>query len=222
MVAPSWHGGHVFEGLAFDLLARRARVAAGLPGGHAREPLLERLELADRNGPRLVHLIVQAERLVKRTQADLDEAGGARADARIAFPDADLVGCRALSSDSQEKYEAFRSAENNLGARGAGARRGNCVAGGAARGIRPRIPAIEAMTMGNRQVDGIVEAIDSVALEWRGQVIYLRGRTTHIAAGVAPVRSALPGGLLDAKHPLVKARSELFRLYQLPIDDIEP
>jgi hypothetical protein len=32
MVAPGWHGGHVFEGLAFDLLARRARVAAGLPG----------------------------------------------------------------------------------------------------------------------------------------------------------------------------------------------
>src|SRR6266567_6192958 len=46
MVAPGWHGGHVFEGLAFDLLARRARVAPGLPGGHAREPLLERLELA--------------------------------------------------------------------------------------------------------------------------------------------------------------------------------
>src|SRR5258706_10227290 len=46
MVAPGRHGSHVFEGLAFDLLARRARVAAGLPGGHAREPLLERLELA--------------------------------------------------------------------------------------------------------------------------------------------------------------------------------
>src|SRR5258706_15546966 len=46
MVAPGRHGGHVFEGLAFDLLARRAGVAAGLPGGHAREPLLERLELA--------------------------------------------------------------------------------------------------------------------------------------------------------------------------------
>jgi len=30
MVAPGRHGGHVFEGLAFDLLIRRARVAAGL------------------------------------------------------------------------------------------------------------------------------------------------------------------------------------------------
>jgi hypothetical protein len=46
MVAPGWHDGHVFDGLAFDLLRRRARVAAGLPCGHPCGPVLERLELA--------------------------------------------------------------------------------------------------------------------------------------------------------------------------------
>src|SRR5690349_11514588 len=46
VVAPGGHRGHVVEGLAFDLLARRARTAPGLPGGHPLEPFLERLELA--------------------------------------------------------------------------------------------------------------------------------------------------------------------------------
>src|SRR5690242_21066116 len=46
VVAPGGHRGHVVEGLAFDLLARRAGTAPGLPGGHPLEPFLERLELA--------------------------------------------------------------------------------------------------------------------------------------------------------------------------------
>src|ERR1700745_3642173 len=46
VITPGWHCGHVCQGLAFDLRARCARAAPGLPGGHSLEPLLKGLELA--------------------------------------------------------------------------------------------------------------------------------------------------------------------------------
>ena len=46
MVAPGRHGGHVVEGLAFELFPGGLRVAPRLPGDHPLEALVERLELA--------------------------------------------------------------------------------------------------------------------------------------------------------------------------------
>ena len=46
VVAPGGHGGHVVEGLAFELFPGGLRVAPRLPGDHPLEALVERLELA--------------------------------------------------------------------------------------------------------------------------------------------------------------------------------
>jgi len=46
MVAPGGHGGHVVEGLAFELFPGGLRVTSRLPGDHPLEALVERLELA--------------------------------------------------------------------------------------------------------------------------------------------------------------------------------
>jgi dCTP diphosphatase len=46
VIPPGRHRGHVVERLALDLLARRARVAARLPGGHPLETPVERQQPA--------------------------------------------------------------------------------------------------------------------------------------------------------------------------------
>ena len=69
VVTPGWHRGHICQGLAFDLGARCARVAPGLPGGHSLEPLLKGLELAGLVGA------VAADRPVSIGIPQLSQAG---------------------------------------------------------------------------------------------------------------------------------------------------
>lgn len=64
-------------------------------------------------GPRLVHLVAQAERLVKRTRADLDMAASSLTDAQLSFPDDDLAASRHLVGEERERYQALRSAQSD-------------------------------------------------------------------------------------------------------------